>query len=539
MSGFPELVFFEDEGKILVRVKAAEAAAAAEERVPLEADHLRGLLAEAGFGDCLLNDAVLDGLLIRCNGGAKDFELQVGERRDGAFELAVDADAMHAWVTLTAAYGGRPVTAEEVFIALGEAGLLFGVDEAAVRAACAANVDARFCAARGLPAVDGEHTRFELLVDDTRNRVPKMDANGLIDFRELGAIPLVEAEQPLMRRWPPTLGVDGRNVRGEIVQAQPGRSEPFTDKLIGAAVAPDDANLLCALFNGQPVRCGNGVSVEQVVRFGNVNLASGNISFDGTVHVEGEIAPGMKVHVTGDIIVSGVVDGADLDAGGDIQIGGGVIAQAKVRAGGAVSARFAENAQIYAGSTISIGDMALQCDLQAINSIVIGGNSPQRGRLAGGSARAMMLVSAPLYGLATGGVTSVQVGVNPVLEAQYQALLQHIEKLQADEDSLQKLVQHLTKNGDKGGMLERAKVSWQRAVQGWAQLLPERDELERQIAFIQGAKIEVGIGVSGALDVAFGKKSLRLRNACDAGTFVLQDGILAFVDPSGAAHVLG
>lgn len=533
MSGFPGLVFFEDAGKVLVRVEAAA------ERPPLVADRLHELLVEAGYGDCLPNDAALTALLVRCNAQESGFELQVGERRDGAFELTVDDDAMHAWVTLAAARGGRPVASENVFMALGEAGLLYGIDEAAVRAACAANGDIRFCAARGLPAEDGENARFELLVDDTRDRVPRMNESGLIDFRELGAIPVVEAGQPLMRRVPPTRGVDGYNVRGELVPAQPGRAEPFVDGLIGAAVAPDDPNLLVALVNGQPVRCGNGVSVEQVVRFGNVNLASGNISFDGTVHVEGEIAPGMKVHATGDIIVSGVVDGADLDAGGDIQIGGGVIAQAKVRAAGSVSARFAENAQIYAGSTISIGDMALQCDLQAINSIVVGSNSPQRGRLAGGSARAMMLVSAPVYGLATGGVTSVLVGVNPVLEAQYQEVLQRIEKLRGEEDSLQKLVQHLTKAGDKGGMLERAKISWQRAVQSWAQLLPEKDELEKQLAFIQGAKITVGVGVSGAVDVAFGKKSLRLRRACDAGEFVLRDGRIVFVDPSGEAQELG
>ncbi|MBN9424053.1 MAG: hypothetical protein J0I91_16500, partial [Candidatus Accumulibacter sp.] len=95
------------------------------------------------------------------------------------------------------------------------------------------------------------------------------------------------------------------------------------------------------------------------------------------------------------------------------------------------------------------------------------------------------------------------------------------------------------KAGDKGGMLERAKASWQRAVQGWAQLLPEKDELEKQLAFIQGAKIKVGVGVSGAVDVAFGKKSLRLRRACDAGEFVLCDGRIVFVDPSGEAQELG
>lgn len=533
MSEFPGLVFFEDAGRVLVRVEAAP------DRPVLEIDRVRELLAEAGFGECWLNEGALGGLVIRCNAQEFGFELALGERRDGSFELTVDDDAMHAWVTLTAARGGRPVAPDEIFVALGETGVVYGVLEAAVRAACAANVDARIEAARGKPAEHGENARFELLVDDTRDRVPKMDENGMVDFRELGPIPLVEAGQALMRRLPPTLGVDGCNVRAEVALAQPGRNEPFVEKLLGSAVAPDDPNLLCALVNGQPVRCGNGVSVEQVVSVRNVNLASGNIAFDGTVHVDGEVSPGMKVHATGDIIVSGVVDGGELDAGGDIKIGGGIIAQARVRAAGSVSARFVESAHVYAGSTISIDDMALQSDLQAINSIFVGVKSPQRGRLAGGSARAMMRVRAPLLGLATGGVTSVLVGVNPLLDAHYQELLQRIEKLRAEEDSLQKLVQHLSAHGDKGGVLERAKASWQHAVQAWAQLLPEKDELERQMALIGGAKIEVGIGVSGALDISFGKKTLRLRRAYDAGAFVQQGGRVCFVDPAGKSQDLG
>ena len=36
-------------------------------------------------------------------------------------------------------------------------------------------------------------------------------------------------------------------------------------------------------------------------------MATGNIAFDGTVNIEGEVLPGMKVHASGDIVVTGVV----------------------------------------------------------------------------------------------------------------------------------------------------------------------------------------------------------------------------------------
>ena len=138
--------------------------------------------------------------------------------------------------------------------------------------------------------------------------------------------------------------------------------------------------------------------------------------------------PGMKVHASGDIVVAGVVDNAVLNAGGDIRVSGGIIAKSRVRAGGAVSVRFVENALVQAGTNVVVEDSALQAELQANNQIIVGLKSTQRGRLAGGSARAMMLVRAPFLGSSNGGVTQLLLGVNPVLEARYQDLLNKIDE---------------------------------------------------------------------------------------------------------------
>jgi uncharacterized protein (DUF342 family) len=372
-----------------------------------------------------------------------------------------------------------------------------------------------------------------LLVADSRDRVPHVNEKGLMDFRDLGAIPLVVADQPLMRRIPPTNGSGGHNVRGEVLDPVPGRNEAFAENLVGAYVANDDPDLLLAVFNGQPVRCARGVTVEQVLNVRDVNLATGNINFDGTVHIEGEVLPGMKVRATGDITVSGLVDGGELDAGGDIRIGGGIIAQGKVRAEGSVAARFAESAHIYAGTTIAIDDSVLQSDLQAMNQIVIGIKSPQRGRLAGGSTRAMLLIQVPVLGAPTGGVTGIQLGVNPVLEAKYQDLLQQIENQKADEAKLEQIIKHLSKQGDKSGTLDRVKAAWQQAVQAWGRLLPEKEALEAQLTLIAGARLVVGVAVSGAVDLSFGKKALRLRRNSDAGVISMEGDKVVFTDPGG------
>jgi uncharacterized protein (DUF342 family) len=538
----PGLKFSENEALLLASLFPDR------DRPPLDADTLRDRLKEAGYGDWFCFEEAVAKLVDAYNlpdsalgqGQEQGLEWVLAERRDGRFSLEISTDALFAWVNFVPAYGGQAVTANDIFTAFGEAGLTYGIDQVAIEKVCAATAPERITAASGLAAQNGENTRFELLVADTRNRIPQVDARGLIDFRELGAIPLVVAEQALMRRIPPTQGVGGYNVHGEPLDPVPGRNEAFVNHLVGAYIDPNDPNLLRATFNGQPVRCGNGVMVEQVLRVRNVNIASGNITFDGTVHVDGEVLPGMKVHSTGDIIVTGVVDGGELEAGGDIHVGGGIIAQARVKAAGSVAARFVENAHVYSGTTIAVDDMVLQSDLQAMNQIVIGIKAKQRGRLTGGSTRAMLLVQVPVLGTPTGGLTHVQLGVNPVLEAKYEDLLLRIEKQKANEENLEKLVKHLSTHGEKGskgGMLERAKASWQQAVQVWARLLPERDDLEAQLALVAGAHLEVSVGVAGSVDVSFGKKGLRLRQNFEAGAFSIgEGGKVIFTDR--ASHVL-
>lgn len=533
MTAFPGLNFSEVEGKLIAHAQPDT------QRPQLDPNSLRSLLDQAGYAKWFLFEDALTALATRGNALPEAFEMPVGERRDACFTLDIASDAMCAWVTLTPAYGGNDVMPENIVNALNEAGVVFGIDVLALQQACAAGLEARIVAASAALPQNGEDARLELLVEVTRDRAPHVNEVGLIDFRELGAIPMVEAGQPLMRRVPPTPGVGGKDVLGREIPATAGCEQTFAENLAGTCFDGDAPDVLLAAVKGQPVRVDRGVLVEQVVHIPSVNMASGNITFDGSVYVEGEVLTGMQVHASGDIVVNGAVDGGLLEAGGNIQVDGGIIAHAKVRAGGAVSARFVENSQIYAGTTIAINDMALQSELQALNQIMVGIKSPQRGRLVGGSARAMMLVSAPMLGADAGSITTVQVGVNPELEERFQNLLQLAEKQKTDEENLQKLIQTLTKTGDKHGMLGRAKASWQRAVQGWAQSLQEKDELEKQMAMTDDARVEVIVGVTGAVSMAFGNKVHSLRRSFDAGVFSLAGGQLVFTGAGGQVTDVG
>jgi len=496
---------------------------------------LNAALAQAGFGLCAKDDTAIAQAASDCNAHPVSFVVQVAERLDAQVQVHIAADEMAAQISLTAPQGGKPATTADIVQALAEAGVGYGIDSGAVEQAYALGQADQMPVAFAVPPEHGHDTVFQALIPETADRAPKVDANGLIDYREHGGITVVQAGEPLMRRIPPTPGVTGHTVLGRELPARAGQDVPFAPSLVGAQAALEDSNLLKASVGGQPVLVTHGVIVEPVLRLADVNLAVGNIYFDGTVQIDGEVTQGMKVQANGDIVVGGTVDGGLLDAGGDIRVAGGIIAQAQVKAQGAVSARFGENCSVRAGTVILLEDMALECELESGNQIIIGEKVPKRGRLVGGRATAMMLIRTPLLGADKGGLTRVTVGANAELDAQMQTLLQRLETEKTHEENLSKLSKQLTAAGDPKGMLERVKASWQQAVQVWSKSLAERAELEKQLAVMQRAKVEVGVGgVAGPVDLAVGRTTAYLRTEYSQGVFSLDpERGLVWTNPAG------
>jgi uncharacterized protein (DUF342 family) len=506
-------------------------------RPPLTRQSFLDLLAHSGYGECVVDDAGIDQAVEDSANKPVPFVILVAQRKDATISIEIAEDAMVAMVSLSPPQGGKPVTIEDVIRALTEAGVNLGVDHDALVAACQAGVADHLVVAHGTPPTEGADSDFLELVPQAADRAPKVNADGLIDYRDHGAIAVVEPGAPLMRRVPPVAGVDGHTVLGQVIASRPVRDEPFASALIGAQVSAQDPDLLIASTAGLPVRVPCGVQVEPVLRVKEVNLATGNIHFDGTVHVEGDIINNMKVQASGDIMVGGTVEAATLEARGNISIKGGVIAASTVVAGGALSARFAEGSSLRCGSVLALDDAALECQLQSANQILIGVKNPQRGRLVGGSTSTKMLLKTPILGSAKSGVTQVTVGADPQLEKRYQELSNRIAAEKANEDNLQKLCQHLIAIKDPKGMLDRAKTSWRQAAQIWGKSLGERMELDKERDVMLSAKLQIGVETDGAVTVTFGVNRMALRKQYGPGTLSIdREAKIVFTGPDGKAY---
>jgi uncharacterized protein len=240
--------------------------------------------------------------------------------------------------------------------------------------------------AQGPPPILGTATVFRSLLDSLQTH-DEFDIDSPADYCSLGKILLVTPGTKLMKRIPPTPGVDGFNVQGQPLPAPVQPDIPFSDKIKGAAPDENDPNILLALIAGQPLVVQNGTDVNPVLEVDEVNLATGNIVFDGSLRVNGDITSGMTVRVSGDVVVQGTIEAALVEAGGNITVNGDIIGTAdhaagnasddvprtaRIRCGGEVKARFIENAIVDAQCSVNAQHQIRSSRIASSNTVQVG-----------------------------------------------------------------------------------------------------------------------------------------------------------------------
>ena len=395
---------------------------------PVDDAWLEEQLQTGGFGDLRFDPAARAVLLEHYNSGRALQGLTLAECVDARIVLDVAVDGMTASLTIEPAQGGRGVTQAEVLAELADHKITEGILLDAIDQAVAAGRADALLVAQGRTPQHGEDGRLESLLPVVRDRAPRVDETGHIDYRDFGEIFVVHAGDPLLRRRPPTPGIDGVNIFGTRLPAMAGKDIRFSPGLSGVETAADDPDLLVAAVSGQPIQVRDGMTVEPVFTVDQVDLGSGNIHFEGSVVVRGDVSVDMTIRASGDIQIGGVAEPCTLIAGGDITVKGGVLgstshketAEHWVRCGGSFSAGYAQQAHIDAGDSIFIDDMAMQCELIATNHVKLG--KRKRGAIVGGRVQAMLSISAKIIGSENRVLTRLEIGVDPAIQKEAMAL---------------------------------------------------------------------------------------------------------------------
>jgi len=492
-------------------------------RVPLQLTLVLTQLVEGGWGPWWRNEAALNQLAQQALTTKTPLQLTVAECRPGRATVQVARDRMTATLSLEAPQGGAPLSLDQVKQLIADKGVRAGLKEAALHQAMTNGTADQLEIARGQPAVNGEHTRFEPLVPHMPERHPHIDEDGMTDFRDLGDLVVVKVGTPLMRRHPPTSGTDGFDVQGTALRPKPGANKPFAPGLKGAATDPHDADLLVATVTGQPVVVAQGVKVDPNMVLPNVDLSTGNVKFDGAVNVKGDVKDGMKVFSTGDVLIGGAVLAGEIEAHGNVTVKGGIIGHseydshnsdraswfsAKVVARGQIHARYAENAFLEAEGDVLLDEYAMHCEITSLTHVHIGKPGGKKGRCIGGHARATVSVQVAESGSEAGPRTVLEAGHNPLISAELASLETRIAKHKTEVANLQKIIDfvmtHPERNHDD--MLGRAHLTQELHQSQVLELEAEQANLNEALHLADDACVVVDGTIHSGTEVRVGGK---------------------------------
>jgi uncharacterized protein (DUF342 family) len=473
--------------------------------------------------------------------GTEVVEAVIGQVVDGSFELEITEDSQQVLLTLHPRRGGRAVELTAVRAVLAEHKVVYGVDEDALLQAVERGVAEAVPIASGIPPKPGAPTRFESLLPRERAAAAQADDNALVDYRALGNLVLVRAGMPLMRRIAATAGTDGIDVFGNPAPPPEPDDIPYDDDLTGVVRDPDDTEILVAAIDGAPSVMPAGVSVNPVVEVDAVNLSSGNIDFDGTLQVRGDITTGMSVKVSGDVLVSGTVEAAQIDAGGNIVVKGGIMGAAEgsstadaatrlaqVTARGSVQAMFIGNASISAGKDVVVEREIRQSDVAAGDSVTVGLKGSAQGNINGGQVRALRSVKAVTLGTMAGVRTVIQVGVNPHAQAQREVLQRTRKRLTEEKGKLEQLLIFLRQHPEKAanGIGERALQTHAKLLKDLADVDARERRLAAETAVSEEATIHAARKIHGGVELVIVNRREEVTESLPGGTARLSDGKL-------------
>ncbi|ENO76612.1 DUF342 domain-containing protein [Thauera sp. 63] len=502
---------------------------------------LHDRLEDAGYAKFRLRTNAVTTLITQYNAGGRVIDLEIADAVDGALQITTSPDSMEARLTITPAEGGRAVTKDDVLEQLAGRGIYEGVRVEEINRAIAAGIAQEVVIARGREPVDGEDGRLEYLLPETRARVPNIRPSGRTDYRDLGEIQVVREGDALMRRHPPTAGTPGLDVTGRPIPPTPGRDQRFASGLRGVRAQAEDPDLLVAASDGQPVRVRGGMMVEPVYTVDTVDMTTGNIRFDGTVKVRGDVKAGMRIEASGDIEIGGVVEPATLDAGGNIVVKSGVLgasnkkdsANHRIHCDGSFSATYAQQARIEAGDSIFIDDLAMQCTLRAKNHIRIGNR--RRGHVIGGVLHATLSIQARVIGAPNRIRTELEIGPDNTLSG---ALRDMVQLRDGKENQLLEIGKVLTLSDRQPGripaeMRDRAQQTAKTLSSEVESLRENEDAVRYLLDLARQARVSADQAMHEGVVVSMGEARLAIQGHRGPSTVRLAEhglGVFALED---------
>ncbi|AIQ53305.1 DUF342 domain-containing protein [Paenibacillus sp. FSL R7-0331] len=382
----------------------------------------------------------------------------------------------------------------------------------------------------GYEPVHGVDGLVVMAMDLDEDRKPLEREDGKVDYKDLVRLNNVLKGQLICEAIPPVPGHKGRAVTGEEIPCRPGREARFK---IGKNVLLDQSETaMYAAIDGLVTLTDNGkINVFPVYEVnGDVDYSTGNIDFVGTVVIRGNVLTGFSVKSAGDIRIVGGVEGAELTAGGSVEITGGIIGYNKglISAGKNVKVSFIQDGNVLAAEDVIVSQSIMHSNIRAGRDVLCNGT---KGLIVGGIVQAGERVVARTIGNTMSTATAIEVGVVPELRNEINELRQELRQLLENEDKTNKalyLLNQLANNGqlssDKVALRVKLNATKQAHIRDERRIKERVLEIEKMLEDTARARVEVVKTIYGGSKIVIGRYTRFVKDPTERVVFHYSDG---------------
>lgn len=372
------------------------------------------------------------------------------EDKDASWSVRISEDRLKTYLELYPAVGGgASLDPEEVFVSLEGQHILNihrdRVFEAVEKCNGGKAVEGEEAlVAYGVPPVPPEQGFVEFLVPIEKTKRTEETDGDPIDWKNLWTLPSVMEGTVIARVHPPLTGSFGTDVFGQPIPCAP--PAQFRIKYGDGVTVTDEAGIVkvvAARNVGQPVYRDDLLDVLPILFVQeDVDLASGDIDFIGSVVVKGSVTDGFSVRAGRDITVQGSVYNARISAGGSFIVKGGIVGEnTEIRTGGDIRAGYVEYGKLISGVNIEVFGYTLFATMEARKSVFVQGRN-RRG-IIGGTCVAGQLIETLCAGSPMESQTILEVGKDPVRVRTVNELLARMEELEGMQRKVEGAIQSI------------------------------------------------------------------------------------------------
>ncbi|MBC8079421.1 MAG: DUF342 domain-containing protein [Gorillibacterium sp.] len=458
---------------------------------------------------------------------------------DKCLKVRISPDKMTALLELVFIDNSFEYTYEDLIDLLERNGVYFGIQQGTLMKLIEhkeAFLNTGVTAAIGVAPEEGKAgfviNRFEV---DPSARKPQVLEDGTVDFKEMTTILNIRRGEQIAERVLAGEGKAGKTVTGELIAAKTGKEARFK---VGKNVMVDpEQRFMFASIDGVIVRTdGEKINVFPLYEVnGDIDFNIGNIDFVGSVLVRGNVRSGFRVKASGDIRVTGGVEGAELYADGSIEVSGGILGQNKgiIIAGKNVKSSFIQDGKVEAGEDVLISQSIMHSSIRAGHSVIC---KSAKGLIVGGTIQAGERVEARTVGNSVATYTAIEVGIPPerrnellALRSQLKMSMENLKKTEQAVAILDQLAAAGQLSMDKLTM--RTNLSHTKKVTA-DEIVGIRERiLELEVLFEQTgvAVIDIAATIYGGCKIVMGRYTKFIKDPINRARFQVVDGDIALL----------